>query len=372
MRVSASEDFNESATSLAGANHGHFFASEVKSAYQVNPETSARNSSVFFARALLAPRENCTMIPYTPGLRMAWVLVLSLLWAGVASASTIVRFDTTVGDVDVRLFDTATPNSVANFLNYVTSGRYVDTFIHRVPQRFGVSSNFVVQGGGFKLNNSIFAATGINTDPPIGDEPGLTNLPETLAFAKNSLGATSQWFFSIGDNTFLDDQDFTVFGRVIRNTMGTVSTINDLDNINASAAENAPGEDFDEVPVTDIDAVLSQNDITNNEAVLINSITVLDFDPADYNFNGVVDNDDLAVWQAQFGSSLHISDHISGSPTTFADADGNGDGRIDGLDLLCGQVRFDQGQGSQRRGVGLALGRQGDLGRPTGTGGQAQ
>jgi len=269
----------------------------------------------------------------------ALLLTLALLLAVDSTrASTVVRFDTSVGDIDVRLFDAATPNSVLNFLNYVTSNRYQDTFIHRVPQSpEGGTSNFVVQGGGFRLNNSIFDATGIVTDAPIDDEPGLTNLPETLAFAKNSLGATSQWFFNIGDNTFLDNQDFTVFGRVIRNTIGTVNTINNLQSINAGAAENGPGEDFDEVPVTDLDAVLAQNNITNSEAVLINSVTVLNFNTADYNFGGVVDGADLDVWQAQFGSSLSISDHTGASPSTFAEADGSGDGRINGLDFLTWQ-----------------------------------
>lgn len=276
---------------------------------------------------------------------LAILILLLGLSAEVTRASTIVRFDTSVGDVDVRLFDSATPNSVANFLNYVTSDRYVDTFIHRVPQlpstQGGGTSNFVVQGGGFKLNNSIFAAEGIVTDAPIGDEPGLTNLPETLAFAKNSLGATSQWFFNIGSNTFLDNQDFTVFGRVIRNTMTTVNTINNLPTVDASVAEEPfSGEDFDEIPVTDLQAVLAQQDITNSEAVIINSVTVLDFDPADYNFDGTVNNADLAVWETQVGSSLYITDHASGSPTTFADADGNGDGRIDGQDYLLWQQNF--------------------------------
>src|ERR1044072_5790602 len=73
------------------------------------------------------------------------------------ASATIVRFQTTSGDVDVRLYNPATPNTVANFMNYVTSNRYDGSFIHRVPQASGGgTANFVVQGGGFLLNNSIF------------------------------------------------------------------------------------------------------------------------------------------------------------------------------------------------------------------------
>ena len=262
--------------------------------------------------------------------------VLGLAAAGgvglPAGASTIVRFEMNVGNIDVRLYDTATPNSVANFLNYVTTDRYDDTFIHRVPQNGqGASSNFVVQGGGFELNNSIFAAAGIVTDAPIGDEPGLTNTRSTLSFAKNSLGATSQWFFNIGDNSFLDAQDFTVFGHVINNTMSVVDTINGLPTINAGVAQNAPGEDFDEIPVIDFDTVIAQNDITNAEAVIVNNVVVLNFADGDYDFDGDVDRDDLDVWIAQQGSSLVIGD----GPTavTFGESDGNGDGVVDNDDF---------------------------------------
>ena len=248
------------------------------------------------------------------------------VFIGIAAQATIVRFQTSVGNIDVRLYNAATPTSVANFLNYVTSNRYSGTFIHRVPQRpasqGGGTSNFVVQGGGFLLNNSIFEADGIVTDPPIGNEPGITNIRGTLAFAKNSLGATSQWFFSIGDNSFLDDQDFTVFGRVIGNSMTVVDAINNLRTVNASVAENEPGEDFDEIPVTNFDKVISQNDITNNEAVMVNSVTVLNLPAGDYDFNGVVNALDYNVWRRGFNS------------TTAAEADGNGNGRVDAADYV--------------------------------------
>jgi hypothetical protein len=45
--------------------------------------------------------------------------------------NTVVRFETNQGDFDVELFNGAAPNTVANFLNYVRSGRYDQTFVQR-------------------------------------------------------------------------------------------------------------------------------------------------------------------------------------------------------------------------------------------------
>jgi peptidyl-prolyl cis-trans isomerase A (cyclophilin A) len=250
----------------------------------------------------------------------------SATFAAAAAQASIVRFQTSVGNIDVRLYNSATPISVNNFLNYVTSNRYSGTFIHRVPQRpasqGGGTSNFVVQGGGFLLNNSIFQADGIVTDSPIGNEPGITNIRGTLAFAKNAQGATSQWFFSIGDNSFLDAQDFTVFGRVVGSGMTVVDAINNLRTVNASAAQNEPGEDFDEIPVTNFDRVIQQNDITINEAVMVNSVTILNLPAGDYDLNGIVNTLDYNVWRQSYDS------------TTAAEADGNGNGIVDLADFV--------------------------------------
>ena len=56
--------------------------------------------------------------------------VLAVMLAGASvtpSLATIVRFQTSLGNVDVRLYNAATPLSVNNFLNYVTSNRYSNT-----------------------------------------------------------------------------------------------------------------------------------------------------------------------------------------------------------------------------------------------------
>src|SRR5512139_1207377 len=66
--------------------------------------------------------------------------------------NSIVRFDfqrgtNALGVVDVELFDHEKPATVRNFLLYVRSGAYTNSFLHRcVP-------GFIVQGGGFAVTN---------------------------------------------------------------------------------------------------------------------------------------------------------------------------------------------------------------------------
>lgn len=248
--------------------------------------------------------------------------------------ATIVRFSTTAGNIDFRFYDAATPLSVANFLQYVNSNRYDGTFIHRRTS-LATSGVAVIQGGGFHLNNSIFLAATIPNFGTVMNEPGISNIRGTLSYAKgaNPNSATSQWFINVLDNTVLDTPDngsFTVFARVIGNSMSIVDDIYELPLINASVAQNAPGEDFDEIPVFNVAKVQSQGDIRNDDAVFVTSIDVRNLPAGDYNFDGTVNQADLAVWRADYGS------------ITKAEADGNGNGRVDGDDFLIWQRTYGQ------------------------------
>jgi peptidyl-prolyl cis-trans isomerase A (cyclophilin A) len=257
------------------------------------------------------------------GLWLALNAALNLATASSVGA-TVVRFQTSSGNIDVRMYDSATPLSVANFLNYADSDRYDGTFVHRsVKSPTGVP--FVIQGGGFVLHNSIFAATPIATDPPVLNEPGISNLRGTLALAKSTVpnSATSQWFFNVGNNSFLDlpaNGAFTVFGRVVGSGMSVVDSINNLAIVNASAANNQPGENYNEVPVYDLAKAVSQQDIRNEDAVMVVDISALNLPAGDYNLDGAVNNADFAIWQADYGSTLR------------AEADGNGNGVVDDAD----------------------------------------
>ena len=47
------------------------------------------------------------------------------------SHATVVEIKTSLGDIQVNLFDNATPKTVENFLLYVNSGTYVNNVFHR-------------------------------------------------------------------------------------------------------------------------------------------------------------------------------------------------------------------------------------------------
>ena len=129
---------------------------------------------------------------------------------------------------------------------------------------------------------------------------------------------------------------FTVFGRVIGSGMTVVDTIDNLPAVNAAAAENAPAEDFDEIPIRN---PLTQNDITNNEAVMVSSRASLNYSAGDYDFNGTVNAADYTVWRNSYGS------------TTNAAADGNGDGKVDDADYVIWRKTLGQ-SGGPGAGVG--------------------
>ena len=152
-------------------------------------------------------------------------LVLSVWLASPVMADTVL-IETPLGDIEIELLTEDAPNTVANFLRYIESGRYTKSFLHRsVP-------GFVLQGGGFTFDgiNSNF----IFSFEPIENEFKVSNTRGTVAMAKiaNSPdSATSQWFINLSDNSEnLDNSNggYTVFARVIGNGMQVADAIGQL------------------------------------------------------------------------------------------------------------------------------------------------
>ncbi|PCJ49218.1 MAG: peptidylprolyl isomerase [Gammaproteobacteria bacterium] len=189
---------------------------------------------------------------------------LSLL-STVTSQATIVRFETTLGDIEVNLYDQTTPLTVANFLQYLNNGDYANVVFHRAE------TNFVLQGGGFAYTG-IWPLDGVSTTAPVNNEPVHSNVTGTIAMAKlggDPDSATNQWFFNLGDNSLnLDRQNggFTVFGEVIGDGMTVISEIVALQRYNLGGA-------FTSIPLQNYDV---SNDPNDTNLMIINTIVVLD------------------------------------------------------------------------------------------------
>lgn len=126
-----------------------------------------------------------------------------------APATYKVKLVTTKGDMVVEVNRAWSPNGADRFYNLVKLGFYDDTSFFRVV-------------GGF------MAQIGIHGDPAVSakwrsatimDDPygGQTNARGTLTFAKTGApnSRTTQIFLSMGNNSFLDAQGFTPFGRIV-------------------------------------------------------------------------------------------------------------------------------------------------------------
>ncbi|MEY3808179.1 MAG: hypothetical protein RI893_1155 [Pseudomonadota bacterium] len=142
---------------------------------------------------------------------------------------SVVRMQTSMGLIDIKLYNEAAPLTVANFLGYVNSGAFNQSFIHRsVP-------GFIIQGGGYFLNGTSPTPidTSIRTATPLINEfsASRSNLRGSIAMAKvggDPNSATSGWFFNLADNSAnLDSQNggFTVFGQVIDKSLAVVDAI---------------------------------------------------------------------------------------------------------------------------------------------------
>ncbi len=197
-----------------------------------------------------------------------------IFFTPITQANSVVCFNTNVGPFCIELFETRTPITATNFLNYITTDAYTNGIIHRsVP-------GFVIQGGGFKI---VDAANGktiapVNTFAPIVNEFRISNTRGTVAMAKlpeNPDSATSQWFVNLSDNNQgqrnLDTQNsgFTVFGRIIFDGMNTIDAIGKLPVTNL-------GGNFTEIPTIDFNGsnVLVSNLVQINQVEVINATGV--------------------------------------------------------------------------------------------------
>lgn len=205
-------------------------------------------------------------------------LLIASLASGLLAVSqaeaTTVQFQTVLGDIEVNLFDKATPETVKNFLSYVNARDYSNTIIHRsVP-------GFIIQGGGYMYSGAL-PLENVAERPAVINEPVYSNLRGTIAMAKlgsDPDSATSEWFFNLSDNSAnldVQNEGFTVFGQVANEEdMAIIDAIAALPRFNMGGAFNTlplrdyTAEDFNEGVPADGDSL-----------VIIQDIVVLDASP---------------------------------------------------------------------------------------------
>ncbi len=135
-----------------------------------------------------------------------------------AAAHPSVRIETSLGDIDLELYADQAPETVRNFLAYVSEKFYDGTVFHRVAQ------GIVIQGGGFTPDMKEKSPNAAR--PPVKNEAttALKNTRGTISMARSADpdSATCQFFINTGDNVALNHLNATpqgmgycVFGRVI-------------------------------------------------------------------------------------------------------------------------------------------------------------
>ena len=131
----------------------------------------------------------------------------------VPAKASKVRFKTNKGDIVVALDAANAPVTVENFLGYVAKKHYDGTVFHRVID------GFMIQGGGFGLENGKLVEKATGKGIVNEGKNGLKNDRGTIAMARTAdpNSATAQFFINVKDNAALNfpsNGGYAVFGKV--------------------------------------------------------------------------------------------------------------------------------------------------------------
>lgn len=158
---------------------------------------------------------------------------------GDKMANPVVIVETSLGEMEIELWEDKAPETVKNFLQYVDDGFYSGTIFHRVI------NGFMIQGGGFteKMEQK-------PTRTPVKNEAraDVPNTNGTVAMARTNIvdSATAQFFINVKDNDFLNHRGksadafgYAVFGRVVSGS-DTVDKIKAVPTTYKDHYENVP------------------------------------------------------------------------------------------------------------------------------------
>ena len=170
-------------------------------------------------------------------------VIFTLLFAFNLHAQEVVVpvvMETSMGTIEIDLYESKAPTTVANFLPYVDDRFYDGTIFHRVMD------GFMIQGGGFTKN----MREKPNSRAAIRHE-GNTNLSNeigviAMARTNDPHSATAQFFINVADNRRLDHVGptasgwgYVTFGKVTKG-MDVVNQIKAVKTGTSNGHENVP------------------------------------------------------------------------------------------------------------------------------------
>lgn len=177
---------------------------------------------------------------------LALGVAIAVTATSVMAANTQMQIQTSMGNIDIELFDDKAPISTQNFKNYAKANFYSGTIFHRVIP------GFMIQGGG--LDSRMIEK---QTKAPIQNESsnGLKNDVGTLAMARTNdpNSASSQFFINVANNDFLNktasNPGYAVFGKVTKG-MDVVNKIVNVRASNYGMHQNVPNQPIKILAVT--------------------------------------------------------------------------------------------------------------------------
>ena len=204
---------------------------------------------------------------------------------------------------------------MANFENYVTSGRYNNSIFHRL------ATNFVLQGGGFAFDNTgtTPAISTIATDPSVQNEPDIvnrSNIKGTIAMAKlggDPNSATDQFFINLADNSSnLNSQNggFTVFGKLHsaadQTVVDALTAYTVQNQSNAAALPSNQKGVFDSIPLKNYTGTTFPTDTTLANYAAITGATIIT-QPEALTYSIVSNSNTAAVTTAIVNNRLTVT-----------------------------------------------------------------
>ena len=123
--------------------------------------------------------------------------------AGLKDVNVVIS--TTKGDIELALYPSKAPVTVANFLNLASRGYYRGITFHRVIP------NFMIQGGD-PTGTGMGGSDKPDLQAEFNDQPHVRGVC-SMARTSYPHSANSQFFICFDDATFLDGQ-YTVWGEV--------------------------------------------------------------------------------------------------------------------------------------------------------------